>query len=169
MGRDSNDTRRAGAGRGKGGRYQKGFQGKKPPKLKMKFGPQQGHGIARFHRFQTVKDHVLEYIQLTFNHCRDVLISLKKEEVVDLSKEKPSRKISQAVDKELNTHEQRAFDIKYQVDIELHHSRKRELREGLVMAYALIKGDYCTASIQERIEDHPDYTSPSFLIIQLSC
>ena len=111
MGRDSNDTRRAGAGRGKGGRYQKGFQGKKPPQLEMKFGPQQGQGIARFHRFQTVKDHVLEYIQQTFNNGRDVLISLKKEEVVDLSKEKPSLKISQAVDKEVNAREQIAFDI----------------------------------------------------------
>ena len=77
MGRESNDTRRAGAGRGKGRRYQKGFQGKKPPQLEMKFGPQQVQGIARFHRFQTVKDHVLEYIQQTFNHSRDVLISLK--------------------------------------------------------------------------------------------
>ena len=27
------------------------------------------------------------------------------------------------------------------------------------MAYALIKDDYCTETIQERIEDHPDYES----------
>jgi hypothetical protein len=102
MGRESNDTRRAGAGRGKGGRYQNGFKGKKPPQLEMKFGSQQGQGIARLHRFQTLKDHVLEYIQQTFNNGRDVVISLKKEEVVDLSKEKPSLKISQAVDMHVN-------------------------------------------------------------------
>jgi hypothetical protein len=159
MGRERNDTRRAGAGRGKGGRYQNQFKGKKPPQLEMKFGPQQGQGIARFHRFQTVKDHVLEYIQQTFNNGRDVLISLKKEEVVDLSKEKPSLKISQAVDKEVNAREQIAFDIEYRFDIEEHHSRKKALEEGLLMAYALIKGDYCTETNQERIEDHPDYKS----------
>ena len=89
MGRDSSDTRSSGAGRGRGGRTGNRFRGKsrdgrnskstkKPAQQEMKFGPQ-GQGSVRYHTYQTVKDHVLEYIQQTYKSTEDVLISLKKE------------------------------------------------------------------------------------------
>ena len=122
----------------------------------MKFGSQ-GHGGPRCHTFQTVKELILSYIQRTKKDSKDVRVSLDKEEKVDLSAVKPRLQISQATDETDNANEQKAFDKEFEGELEDWRLRRKELENGLEMAFALIKENYCTKTMRDRIESHPDY------------
>jgi hypothetical protein len=122
----------------------------------MKFGPQ-GQGGPRCHTFQTVKEAVLSYIQRTKKDSKDVRVSLDKEQIVDLNAVKPKLQISRESDPSDNANEQKAFDKEFEGELEDWRLRRKELENGLEMAFALIKENYCTKTMKDRIESHPDY------------
>jgi hypothetical protein len=53
--------------------------------------------------------------------------------------------------------DQSGLDIQYSQALRRHLERVDALREGLDKAYALIFSNYCTKTMQSRIEQHPDY------------
>jgi hypothetical protein len=164
MGRDPKSN---GSGRGRGGRFQgraseKGRDGRSTKSTKagaqveMKFGSQ-GQGGPRCHTFQTVKESILSYIQRTKKDSKDVRVSLDKEEKVDLSAVKPRLQISLETDETDNANEQKAFDKEFEGELEDWRRRRKDLENGLEMAYALIKETYCTKTMRDRVEAHPDF------------
>jgi hypothetical protein len=49
------------------------------------------------------------------------------------------------------------MDIMYQAKLERYLERKDALEQNLTKAYALIFSTYCNKTMQNRIEEHPDY------------
>ena len=63
---------------------------------------------------------------------------------VDVTPDKPTRKLStKNLDAEKQL-EQQGMDIKYQEELKRHLDRKDTLKKGLKRAYALIFSNYCT-------------------------
>ena len=50
-------------------------------------------------------------------------------------------------------------DIDYQAKLTRFLAREDTLNENLLKAYALIFSNYCSKTIQNRIEEHPDFES----------
>ena len=79
-------------GKSKGRGNQGNRSSYKPKELEMKFGPQG----QRYHMYATVKEHLCEFVQKTYDDGGDVATSLKKEILVDLKQFKPMREMSSA-------------------------------------------------------------------------
>jgi hypothetical protein len=88
-----------------------------------------------------------------------VRVSLYKEEIMDLTQEKPRLNISVKEDEKVNANEQKAFDKEFEREVKDWRLRKKELQNGLEMVFALIKETYCTKSMRDRVEAHPEYES----------
>ncbi|MGL5934004.1 MAG: hypothetical protein ACRCZI_00110, partial [Cetobacterium sp.] len=84
-------------------------------------------------------------------------MSLDKEEKVDLNAVKPKLNISKETDPTDNANEQKAFDKEFKGELEDWRHRRKDLENGLEMAYALIKETYCTKTMRDRVEAHPDF------------
>ena len=76
---------------------------------------------------------------------------------MELSKEEPTRTISKATEANEAAIEQVGLDIKYQEELRHFLDQKDSLRQGLIKAYALIFSNYCNKTMQNRIEEHPDF------------
>jgi len=101
----------------------------------------------------------LNYIQKNYKGGLDVVECLRQGKAIDLDKEAPTRAISTLDADKGQAVEQAGFDIKYQEELRRHLDRKDALRQGLAQAYALIFGTYCTKTMQQRVEGHPDFDS----------
>ena len=55
--------------------------------------------------------------------------------------------------------EQDGLDIDYQEKLKMYLDRHRTLEQNLPKAYALIYSTYCNKTMQNRIEEHPDFTT----------
>ena len=123
----------------------------------MKFYP---HGIGRERQtvtYDTVKDHLVQTVQKNFKHRQDIAISLRALLKKDLTKLMPVRLDSTASDDASRKQEQQGIDIVYQAELERYLDRKDQLEQNLFKAYALIFSSYCNKTMQNRIEEHPDY------------
>jgi hypothetical protein len=96
-------------GRGNG-RFSGRFQGKRSwnstssstKQPEMKFFP---HGIGRGQQavsYDTVKDHIVQYVQKTYRNGQDDAVSIRNLVVMDLTPHKPTRGISRDVDATAN-------------------------------------------------------------------
>ncbi len=125
----------------------------------MKFYP---HGIGRERQavtYDTVKDHIVSYVQKTYKNGQDTAVSLRDLRKKDLNLLQPKRGASVAVDSTEQQQEQAGMDIMYQAELERYLDRKDTLETNLTKAYALIFSAYCNKTMQNRIEEHPDYES----------
>jgi hypothetical protein len=166
MSRDNRGGGRGRTGRGyyRGGRGRGRFKGDKPrsqtsKQLEMKFFP---HGIGRDKQtvtYETVKEHIVQYVQKTYKNGQDVAVSLRDLLIKDLSSLEPSRGQATATDAAAQANEQAGMDIRYQAKLERYLNRKYTLEQNLNKAYALIFSTYCNKMMQNRIEEHPDYES----------
>ena len=52
-----------------------------------------------------------------------------------------------------------AFGKEFEGELEDWRLRRKDLQNGLEMAYALIKETYCTKPMRDRVEAHPDFDS----------
>ena len=157
-------------GRGRGGRGYRGGRGRgrstgrrqqgrgTPPKkqLEMKFFP---HGIGRETQtvtYDTVKEHIVQFVQKTYKNGQDIAVSLRDLKVKDLEPLAPIRGVSekdQQADKEAD---QKGMDIQFQAELERYLERKDTLEQNLSRAYALILQTYCNKTMQNRIEEHAE-------------
>ena len=165
MGRDYIRGGRGREGRGyRGGRGSGRFQGRRSwststssKQPEMKFYP---HGIGRERQavtYDTVKDHIVSYVQKTYKNGQDTAVSLRDLRKKDLNLLQPKRGASVAVDSTEQQQEQAGMDIMYQAELERYLDRKDTLETNLTKAYALIFSAYCNKTMQNRIEEHPDY------------
>jgi hypothetical protein len=51
------------------------------------------------------------------------------------------------------------MDVKYQEELRRHLDGKDALTRGVSRAYALIFSNYCTRTMQSRVEEHPDFAT----------
>ena len=93
--------------------------------------------------YDTVKDHIIQYVQKTYKNGIDIAESLEKEVLKDLTPLEPTRKISVNADAAAKQLEQDGFDIEFKVKIEEHLKRVQQLEENTTKAYALIYSNYC--------------------------
>jgi hypothetical protein len=68
-------------------------------------------------------------------------------------------KTSKSSDDRVADQENKAFQYDYRDDMKIHKQRVLTFKENLVKAYGLIWDDYMTTTMQNRIEQHPDYAS----------
>ena len=165
MGRDY--TR---GGRGRDGRAQRsgrGFgrsQGRRswstPTSSKqpeMTFYP---HGIGRERQavsYDTVKDHIVSQVQKTYKNGQDAAVSIRSLVKKDLTPFEPRRGTAVEPDPTAHLQEQAGMDILYQAELERYLDRKDQLEQNMAKAYALIFSTYCNKTMQNRIEEHPEF------------
>ena len=107
--------------------------------------------------YATVKEAIVQHVQKTFVDGQDVAQSLKEGKEFDLSAIEPVRVISEEQDSAKAALAQSGLDIKYQEELRRYLDRKDNLRKGLTKAYALIFGNYCSRTMQSRVEEHPEF------------
>jgi hypothetical protein len=114
----------------------------------MKFFP---HGIGRDGQavsYDTVKDHIVQYVQKTYRNGQDAAVSIRNLVVMDLTPHEPTRSISRDVDATANLKAQAGKDILYQAELKRYLERKDVLEQNLTKAYALIFSTYCNKTMQ---------------------
>jgi hypothetical protein len=84
----------------------------------------------------------------------DAIRDLKKK---DLTPSQPTRGVAVAADMAETLQLQKGMDIIYQAKLEKYLDRKDTLEQNLTEAYALIFSNFCNKTMQNRIEEHPDY------------
>jgi hypothetical protein len=123
----------------------------------MKFFP---HGIGRDRQavsYDTVKDHIVQYVQKTYRNGQDAAVSIRNLEVMDMTPHVPIRGTATAAAEAANFKQQAGMDIMYQAELEIYLDRKDTLEQNLAKAYALIFSTYCNKTMQNRIEEHPEF------------
>jgi hypothetical protein len=83
----------------------------------------------------------------------------RKEAMIDLNDERPVVRTSNNKDEKIAENENKAYMYNYMDDMKFHKQRVLTFKENLVKAYGLIWDDYMTITMQNRIEQHPDYAS----------
>ena len=141
------------------GRNRSRFANKSKPQREIKFFPHSVGQATQSVTFDTVKDHIVNQVQRQYRNGIDIVESLEKEVLKDLSMIKPPRVMSTVSDTSTRAIEQEGLDIKYKILIGEHHKRVIQLEENLTKCYALIFGTYCNHTMQLRIEEHKDFES----------
>jgi len=124
----------------------------------MKFHPAT-NGKQLYHPFSTVKDTVLKKVQARFSEGHDVAKGMEEGVETDISSSKPTRKRSEKKKDEDREFEQQTMDLDYEYELKLYHERKDSIRKQGKQAYAMIIDNYCTTTMQQRIEGHPKFES----------
>jgi hypothetical protein len=99
----------------------------------------------------------VQYMQKTCKHGQDIAVSLRDLKQKDLQSLVPAIGQSTGTYPVANSNEQTGMDIMYQAELERYLERKDTLEQNLTKTYALIFSTYCNKTIQNRIEEHPDY------------
>ena len=120
----------------------------------MRFSPQV-QGNRNFAPYDTVKEAVVTHIQKTFKGGHDVSKSLKDMALVDYATA-PTRRISTLADPAC-IQEQKGFDMDYNSASKRFYDKKELLEDNMFKAYSLIKDNYCTKTMQQRLEEMPNY------------
>jgi hypothetical protein len=85
--------------------------------------------------YDTVKDHMKQYVQKTYRNGPDAAVSIRNLAVMDLTPHEPTRGISRDVDATANLKSQADKDIIYQAELERYIREKgydgAELDESL--------------------------------------
>jgi hypothetical protein len=132
MSRD-NRGRRGRGGRGyRGGRGRGRIQGTKStstssPRLELKFYP---HGIGRDRQtvtYDTVKDHIVQFVQKTYDNGQDIAISLRDLTIKDLSTLIPVRGQASDTEAKIQANIQAGMDILFQAELVRYLDRKATL------------------------------------------
>jgi hypothetical protein len=122
----------------------------------MKFYP---HGIGRDRQaitYDTVKDHIIQYVHKTYRNGQDAAVSIIN---IVLTPREPQRSTAVLTDATENQKQQAGTDILYQAKLERYLDRKDTLEQNLTKAYALIFSTYYNKIMYNRIEEHPEFKS----------
>ena len=123
----------------------------------MKFSPQTT-GKNQYEPYATVKETVTLHIQKSYKNGLDIAKAIKDMKHIELDKEEPKRKLSANTDADKAAIEQAGLDIQFQEEFRRHLDRVDGYKENCAKAYSLIFKDYCTRTMQQRIEAHPDFS-----------
>ena len=123
------------------------------------FAPKTQGQNTKYASFASVKEKIVQEAQKKYKYGSDVAKSLKDEKLVDLSKDKPQMKMPSKTDADEKKVEQRMFEIDYQEEVSRYLDRKTHLEENMKKAYTEIFTKYCTKTMQQRLEEHPDFST----------
>ena len=148
-----------GGGRGNGRNYNNRNKSSNSNNYEVKFAPHV-QGKPQQVTYATVKDSIIQYIQKTYTkNGQDVARSLEDMQLVDLSGKKPTRQISLQTDVNAREVNQKGLGIEYQEAYSRYLDRVEALEQGMLKAYSLIYSNYCTKTMQTRIEEHPEFAT----------
>ena len=125
----------------------------------LKFYP---HGNGKYQQtatYGTVKDHIVQCAQKTFPNGQDIAVSLRDLKKKDLNSDEPSRDIATDGDDTIKKMKQDGMDILCQAEITKYLDRKEMPDQNMSKACALIFSNYCNKTMQNRVEEHPEYES----------
>ena len=167
MGRYNNP--RGGRGRGRGRSQRRSGRGRgsnnnnSSRTVEMKFSP---HTPSRpTAAFETVKD---KYIQNLKQDPKNRLVVQALEEMKPVTIEPPIRRLAsddkpkpgeKAPEKSDLAMMQRGYDIKYESAVRIYDQDTRDYENGMQAAWAILMDKWCTRTMQQRIQTHPDYTT----------
>ena len=158
MGRDSYRGRgRGGRGRGHGRYHSDRNKSSGTKSAEMKFYTHGSGKQQQLMTYTTVKDHIVQFVQKTYKNGQDIAISLRNLQKMDLTGERPRQGKATSPDANEARMEQSGLDIVYQAQIMRYIERVETLDQNLTRAYALIYSTYCNRTLQNRIEEHPDF------------
>ncbi len=86
----------------------------------------------------------------------DVVASIQAMETIDLDNLKPDRQRSTLPDPEDRRFQQEVFIDEHKAKLRIYETRQENLRKNLKTAYAIIYEEFCTKTIQDRIQALPD-------------
>jgi len=109
--------------------------------------------------YATVRDVILRKLQKERIENEDVVTSLKAMTILDLTPFEPALRIADDADEGLRTIRQASYIENNKDQMNTHEKRRRNLLSGMKRAYSTIFDDYCTKSMQQRIETHPDFAT----------
>ena len=126
-------------------------------KAEMKFAPYGSWNGKTSVTCDTVKDHLLQFIQKTYKNGEDVVTSLRNGEIVNLEDKEPQLGVSEETNEAKRAILQKGLEIRYQTDYTRYCDRVDMLKQNLIRAYALILSIYCTKVMQSRVKQHADF------------
>ena len=150
MGRDNQGGRGRGRGRfgGRGrGRFNANSKKSDNTKREIKFFPHAVGSQQQSVTHETVKDHIIQYVQKNYKNGIDIAESLESESMKDMSKLSPTRKVSEASTEEEKKIEQEGFDIMCKAEIEEYIKRRQQLDENKTKSHAMIFSNYCNRTM----------------------
>jgi hypothetical protein len=121
-----------------------------------KFAPHT-HGNTTYATYSTVKDVIITYMKKHYKTGLDIAKSIKEGDIIDMTIKHPTHEISTETEDADREMEQKGFDIKYQEELGGYMDKLETFEQELAQVYALIFGSYCTKTMQQRIEEHPDF------------
>jgi hypothetical protein len=126
----------------------------------MKFVP---HGIGKERQtvtYQTVKEYIIQLVQKTHKNGKDVADSLRKMEKIDMTKNMPTRRLSQDTGPiRLRNKKDSILDMLFKAEIKIYTKRKHEFEDNINKTYSLIYLQHCNKTFQDRITGHPEFES----------
>ena len=123
-----------------------------------KFTPLDSRYQAPQATYVSVLEHLETEITRDFEKCaREVAESLMDEKKFHIPR--PALKRSQATDPDERARENDEFDFDFKDEKKRYSYKVQNLEDGLVKAYGLIWSDYMSASMRDRIEQHPEFAS----------
>ena len=125
----------------------------------MKFNPYGAWSGKKTATYETVKQHLIEYVQRNYKYGQDVAISLREMAKIDMDTKRPSMFLSQAEDAAERRSENRGLEISFQAEVTRFIERRDMLEQNMFKAYSLIMSTYCTSLMRSRIEAHAEFES----------
>ena len=127
----------------------------------MKFAPHTS-GKSSYASFATVKEHIVEYVQKSYIKAGvDVAKSLKKMECLDLDTLAPACAKTKLKMNKGRAEEQELLKLRHQEQCARHLDRVQEYKDAMCRAFAMIKSQHCTKTMQISIAESrywfPDY------------
>jgi len=107
--------------------------------------------------FMKVKKHLILKLQREFEYGSDIAATIRDGVLFDIDKELPVKKVSQALDGSVRAAEQESYDRVFKEKIKEYVKRDLKLNENLKKTFALIFQSYCSATMQRRLEEHPEF------------
>ena len=121
------------------------------------FSPKTQGTSLKYASFASIKERIAQQAQKKYKFGSDVAKSIKDEKKLDLDASKPKIQVSKKADDYEREVEQKMFDIDYQEAVRRHMDRKEQLDENMKKLYTEIFTVYCTTSMQQRLEEHPNF------------
>ena len=100
---------------------------------------------------------MVQYVQKNYEAGVDLSKSLKKMQYIDLTVDEPKRELSKQTDPKLRPEDQKGLDIKYGELFRSYNERVQQFEKSKPKCFALIMSNYCTNTMRQRVEEHPDF------------
>lgn len=106
--------------------------------------------------FETTTEFLINHIKKTFNFGNDIGTELETYEEFDLSKYRPTLKVSNDQDEAKRESENKQYEIEFKAEFDAFMKRKQSLETNKTKAYAFL-WEQCSKAMQNKIEARSNY------------